>query len=62
MADEKHEQFPRTNTTSSNDPKRDSGTYDPEFEVPDPEQVERDIEEQEDSYRDDKGKRQDPAA
>ena len=60
MADEKHQDFPRSNTTSSNDLKRESGTYDPEQEIPDPDQVERDIQEQEKNYRD--GGKREPAA
>jgi hypothetical protein len=60
MADEQHQNFPRNNTTSSNDIKRESGTYDPEQEIPDPEQVERDRQEQEKNYRE--GERRNPAA
>ena len=60
MADENHTDFPRSSTTSANDFKRESGTYDPEQEIPDPEQVERDIQEQEDNHRG--GDKRNPAA
>jgi hypothetical protein len=33
------------------DPRPSNSTHDPEFEIPDPEQIERDIEEAEELYR-----------
>jgi len=60
MGDEKHQNFPDSDTTASNEDKQRSGTYDPEFEIPDPEQVERDRQEQEKIYRDDESRN--PAA
>jgi hypothetical protein len=53
MADEKRQNFPDSDTTASNEDKRRSGTYDPELEMPDPEQVERDRQEQEKIYGED---------
>lgn len=44
----------------ADDPKNNREGYDPEFEMPDPEQVDEDIEQAEKLYRDDESK--EPAA
>lgn len=56
MADRNDQQPPKNEHGQgfADRPAGDKSRYDPEFEIPDPQQVEKDIEEVEKVYRDDK--------